>query len=188
MGYLSWAWNMGYNMKLVSFDLENLIFKTGQTTSYADYDDGYYEKGRKYPGTRFIDVGDGTVFDNATGLYWEKSPGCLVTINYFYWANAITYCATLADDDTTLTDGSSAGDWRLPNINELFSLIDFSNYNNCLPTGHPFTDVTGPDEYWSSTTNIGSTFQAWAVSIQYGTCRPRAKDSTHHYVWAVRNG
>ncbi|HUT62015.1 MAG TPA: DUF1566 domain-containing protein [Phycisphaerae bacterium] len=50
---------------------------TGQTTSYADYDDGYYETG--WPGaTRFRDNGDGTIQDFATGLIWVKQPELII--------------------------------------------------------------------------------------------------------------
>lgn len=31
--------------------------------------------------------------------------------------------------------------WRLPNVRELQSLIDYGEYNPALPTGHPFTGV-----------------------------------------------
>lgn len=47
------------------------VLKTGQTTSYADYDDGYYQKGNAVS-PRFTDNGDGTVTDMATNLMWLK--------------------------------------------------------------------------------------------------------------------
>ena len=49
----------------------NRLPVTGQETSYVDYDDGYYEIGMK-AAYRFLDIGDGTVLDQATGLYWIK--------------------------------------------------------------------------------------------------------------------
>lgn len=59
--------------------------KTGQTSSWQDYDDGYYEKGNS-TSPRFTDNGDGTVTDNATHLMWVKNvpnmcPGTLTTNN-----------------------------------------------------------------------------------------------------------
>jgi hypothetical protein len=45
--------------------------KTGQTTSYADYDDGSYKAGNSVD-PRFVDNGDGTISDRATGLMWLK--------------------------------------------------------------------------------------------------------------------
>ena len=50
--------------------------KTGQTTSYASYDDGYYEKGVQWPNPRFTDNLDGTITDNLTGLIWMKNANC----------------------------------------------------------------------------------------------------------------
>jgi hypothetical protein len=49
--------------------------KTGQTMIYQPGDDGFYQMG--YPlggGQRFIDNGDGTIIDMATGLMWKKIP------------------------------------------------------------------------------------------------------------------
>jgi len=50
---------------------KSLLPKTGQTTSYADYDDGYFEKGSPIS-PRFVDNGDGTISDRVTGLMWPK--------------------------------------------------------------------------------------------------------------------
>ena len=57
------------------------------------------------------------------------------------WTDAISDCHGLADGSCGLTDGSSAGDWRFPNRKELESLLDLSQYNPALPSGHPFDNV-----------------------------------------------
>lgn len=54
-----------------------LLPKTGQTTSYADYDDGYYQKGSPVS-PRFVDNGDGTVTDRVTNLMWVKQPELII--------------------------------------------------------------------------------------------------------------
>jgi len=55
----------------------NLLPQTGQITSYRDHDDGYYEAG--LPGAdRFVDNGDGTVLDRATGLTWVQDVAILI--------------------------------------------------------------------------------------------------------------
>jgi len=55
----------------------NALSRTGQTTEYTSGDDGTYECG--WPGgTRFTDVGDGTVYDHLTGLWWVKEPQLIV--------------------------------------------------------------------------------------------------------------
>jgi len=54
-----------------------LLPKTGQVTSYADYDDGYYQKGNPIS-PRFVDHGDGTISDRATGLMWIKQTELII--------------------------------------------------------------------------------------------------------------
>ena len=51
--------------------------KTGQTTSYVDYDDGYYQKGSPIS-PRFVDNGDGTITDRVTNLMWVKQPELII--------------------------------------------------------------------------------------------------------------
>ena len=54
------------------------ILKTYQTTSYQNYDDGYYQKGISTT-PRFVDNGDGTINDNVTGLQWVKQPSLIIS-------------------------------------------------------------------------------------------------------------
>jgi hypothetical protein len=158
------------------------VEKSGQTSSYATGDDGDKEEGIAWPDSRFSDNGDGTVTDNLTGLIWlqnaDRNGG---TMN---WADALVYCNSLADDGSALTDGSVAGDWRLPNVKELQSLIDFGNYNPALPTGHPFSNVQS-SYYWSSTTNANNTDNAWNVNMNNGNVNNNNK-TNNNYVWPVR--
>jgi hypothetical protein len=139
--------------------------------------DGYYQMGidpaMVYPpaydtpewaGVRFTDNGDGTITDNLTALIWLKNANCWGNLK---WANALTNCNALADGQCGLTDGSSAGDWRLPNINELHSLIDLRQDNPALPSGHHFDNVQSY-VHWSSTSSIFSGSQAYCMGIQYG--------------------
>src|SRR5262249_3507422 len=67
------------------------------------------------------------------------------------WEDALAACNALADGQGGLTDGSRIGDWRLPNLLELRSLIDYSQYSPALPLKHPFRNVR-TSLYWSSTT------------------------------------
>ena len=67
------------------------------------------------------------------------------------WANALSYCNSLASGLAGLSDGSVAGDWRLPNVKELHSLIDYERNNPALPSGHQFSGVQ-LTFYWSGTT------------------------------------
>lgn len=167
--------------------------KTGQTTVYRTGDDGDYELGvlpeveptsgtegaytvYGWGGTRFTDNGDGTVTDNLTGLMWTKE----ANHGFDFWQDAIDYCNSY----------SLAGynDWRLPNINELHSLVDLAQNNPALPVGHPFTGVKSSN-YWSSTTdatNYG--LYAWYVYLDDGYVKVSYKDGDFRYMWPVRGG
>jgi Protein of unknown function (DUF1566) len=61
------------------------------------------------------------VSDQLTGLVWLKNAACIAPAN---WASAVTDANQLATGQCGLSDGSSAGEWRLPNLIELDSLID----------------------------------------------------------------
>jgi hypothetical protein len=89
---------------------------------------------------RFVDNGDGTVTDTATRLMWEQNTGP----SRRSWQDAIHYCdaLTLAGHD----------DWRLPEIWELFSLIQFETPDTMDPA---FDFDQGNNGYWSITTALG---------------------------------
>jgi len=163
------------------------VATTGQTTSKRAHDDGELQKGVPWPSPRFTDHGDGTVTDNLTGLVWLEDARC---DNEKTWNNAIDFCKNLNTGECGLLDGSSEGEWRLPNVRELQSLIDYSEGNDsfaALPSGHPFDDVL-EDDFWISTTEenpIGDTF-AWKVDFTHGATKPEAKTNTFH-VWPVRD-
>ena len=169
-----------------------LVPKTGITTTYSTGDDGDLEKGVEWPNPRFTDNGDGTVTDNLTGLIWLKDANCASgTIN---WATALSHVRQLntkgtmnSNDCGDKSNGEShQTDWRLPNIKELLSLIDYSQVGPPLPSDHPFTGVQSY-YYWSSTTNSFNTANAWYVNLYYGGVV--AFDKTgDYYVWPVRGG
>ena len=100
------------------------VERTWQSPSYEAYDDGWYHMGIRWD-TRFTDNGNGTVTDNLTGLIWLKEANCWGTLT---WSQALTYAHGLTNGQCSLTDGSVAGDWRLPNIKELSSLIDYDYF------------------------------------------------------------
>ena len=161
------------------------VEKTGQTTSYATGDDGDLETGVVWPSPRFTDNSDGTVTDNLTGLIWLKDADA--GDGPATWANALSICNSLATGQQGLSDGSSAGDWRLPTVKELHSLIDVGNFDPALPTGHPFSGVQS-SFYWSSTTNAGNAANAFSVYVNYGSVSYGTGKSNAFYVWPVRGG
>lgn len=166
--------------------------KTGQTTSYSSGDDGDLQMGVPWPNPRFSDNGDGTVSDNFTGLIWLKNANCGGPME---WVNAISYCNSLSNGQCGLSDGSSPGDWRLPNVKELQSLIDYGFYSPALSNaagtakwteGDAFSGVQS-SYYLSSTTGADSTSIAWSVGLYGGHVYDNYK-WTNIYVWPVRGG
>jgi len=167
--------------------------KTGQTNPYDKIGtDGDLKKGVAWPTPRFTDNKNGTVTDNLTGLIWMKNANALGTKN---WADALTTANTLASGSGDLNDGSKAGDWRLPNIRELQSLVDCAFWGPALPNtlgtgrwaeGDPFQGVQ-LSFYSSSSTNASMTTYAWGVHFYDGYVNYGGK-SNSYYVWCVRGG
>lgn len=156
---------------------------SGQTTKYADGDDGDLQRGIPLPRPRFWSLRNGTVRDSLTGLTWLANANCFFTRT---WADALASTAGLADGRCGLKDGSSAGEWRLPSVNELESLVDSERSFPSLPEGHPFIGVRS-SYYWSSTTNAARDSVAWVVDLYYGNVI-YDKKTKNNYFWPVKDG
>ena len=91
---------------------------------------------------------------------WLKNANCLQVMRG--WSTALSDANNLANGACGLSDGSKAGDWRLPNRNELASLLDLNKRNPALPARHPFTNFQAA-RYWSSTAN--SPGSVWRVDF-----------------------
>ncbi len=179
------------------------VSRTGQTTGYGPGDDGDLQKGVVWPNPRFTDNNNnGTVTDNLTGLIWLKNANCMDMVGgiakssgRLTWADALTWSNNLATGNCGLTDGSTAGQWRLPNVREMQSLPDYGFFSPALcntdgsakwSEGAPFTGVQS-DYYWSSTTFASSTNTAWHVDLSAGGVYQNDKNVTD-LVWPVRGG
>jgi len=177
------------------------VEKTGQTTCYDTTgtviscthtgQDGDLQKGVTWPNPRFNDRGNGTVVDNLTGLTWLKDANCFGTRT---WSNALSDSNGLADGSCGLTDGSNAGDWRLPNRFELESLLNLEYFNPAIPNtagtgqwsmGDAFTNVHSY-YYWSSTANASISGYAWGVFMDAGSV-VSGGNTADGYVWPVRD-
>ena len=158
---------------------------SGQTTSY---DVGALDD-KEQDGTAkdFTDNEDGTVTDNYTNLVWQKNHSCTPVD----WEVALNYCTSLANGVDGLTDGSSAGDWRVPSYVELATLPDMSypssSYLNSVFTQDGWNSTcTG---YWSSTTVPSFTSVAYALRSINGFIYADSKTSANfNGVRCVRSG
>ncbi|MBE7412929.1 MAG: DUF1566 domain-containing protein [Leptospiraceae bacterium] len=115
-------------------------------------------------GNNLTENGDGTVKDNVTGLIWQKcsngqsGSNCSGAASSDLWANALSACSGL----------SLAGkSWRLPNINELKSIIDINKSSGETIDTNIFPN-TASGSYWSSTTLVSNTNFSWEVNFSSG--------------------
>lgn len=171
------------------------LARTGQSASYASGDDSAQQSGVAWPATRFTDNTDGTITDHLTGLVWLQDAGCLAATD---WSSALAAAHALASGACGLTDGSSTGQWRMPNANELESLVDVSQASPALPSGAPFANVDALHAYWSSTTYMALPSNAMAIRFTDGRwingidpndgSFNNAKTTSMNAVWPVRSG
>ena len=163
---------------------------TGQQVSYAAGDDASVHKGAAWSAaTRFTDNQNGTVTDSLTGLVWLQDAGCLGSA---LWAAGLTAANQLASGACGLSDGSTAGQWRMPNVGELESLVDVSASNPALPASAPFQNVSG-GVYWTSTSYYGGvsgSSAAWTIRLSDGRymndTSSNLKATASNVLWAVK--
>lgn len=197
-------------MQLAMLQDQSLVPQTGQTQCWDQFDDptactgtgqdGEVQAGTALPSPRFTDHGNGTVTDHLTGLIWLQDASCddlgLRGNGADTWLQALAAANTLADGQCGLTDSSATGDWRLPNIKELQSLIHFGFSSPALSNvagtaqwtdGDAFSGVQSTF-YWSSTTSVGFPGFAWVVNLIGGGIVGNDKTSGTVFIWPVRDG
>ncbi len=157
--------------------------ETGQTLSYGTNDDGALHKGVAWSSPRFIDNNNGTVTDSLTGLIWLKNANCLG----LQWTGALKEIGSLTNGQCGLTDGSTIGQWRLPNVKELESLLNPGRLNMAVWLNTQGFSGVQAGHYWSSTTYAPSTRDAWYVNMADGHVLWSHK-TNEYYVWPVRSG
>lgn len=201
---------------------------TGQTNCYSSADqpvdcdspdndlpgqDAQTRQGVSWPNPRFTDNGDGTVTDNLTGLMWLKNAAFSVTTLTVWtpptsgsgrltWYESLMYIEKLNNGDFNGIEAGNCGygDWRLPNIRELSSLVHYGFSRPAVANtagtgqwseGSPFVGVQAYP-YWSSTTvhreALGGNATAWGVDFTDGDVKFQLKEDpwTYSYVWPVR--
>lgn len=175
-------------MEFVKYILSRGLPKTGQVTEYVVGDDGTYEAGwwqkrlNANNRTRFVAKtidGDVVVFDRATGLCWAadgNEAGCNNGAE-ISWAGGIAYANAL--------DFAGFTDWRMPNIKELLSIINYVRVTPAL-LEPPFIN-TGIVIYWSSTTYAAVDSAAWLCDFDTGSTTLVVKTDTE-LIRCVRKG
>lgn len=130
---------------------------------------------------RFVPSPDGAeVTDNLTGLIWQRCPvgtawnagseTCTGTATEFSWVEAQDYAAS-----------NRTGGWRIPNVKELFSLVDFTTPSPAIdhvafpntPTSPPFLSSTPFDDDGVINVQVVSFFRGFAEQMDaYSTRWP----------------
>jgi hypothetical protein len=211
--------------------------KTDQVSTFGlPACDGVYQDGNPIS-PRFVDNGDNTVSDKATGLMWIKRPeliipdglnannigvekgdygaeveydaGDIVTdsVDGSAWVCLVGYTSSVETDFSTERGGAGSGkwsatasvwaqsnysggvdpkyqtwndavinipamtkslhaDWKLPNIKQLMSIVNYENVSPAIDTG--IFPNTKSDYYWSSTVYAGDSGGAWGVVFVNG--------------------
>lgn len=145
-----------------------------------------------YAGTKYT-IGSnslsGTVLDESTKLRWTRcsvndsgegdaTSSCVQTHIKLTWENALITCESL--------NFAGINDWRLPNVRELLSIVDYSEIATPVVEKSVFPN-TYNGKYWTSTSfNVNasgtddSADYAWAVDFQYGNCNPESKAANYN--------
>jgi len=159
------------------------VEKTGQASARATGDDGDLKKGIHWPVPRYT-ARVNVVTDNLTGLMWQKEPAN--GVDEGDWSSAIDFCNALMIWEPAGQFSILYDDWRLPNINELLSLVDRGSINPALPPLDPFINVLS-EGYWSSTAYVTNSDDFWVVDFTDGSVN-YYDDNIPQRVWCVIGG
>lgn len=111
-----------------------------------------------------VTCGDETCTDHDTGLEWQKCTHALSGASCsegsrtaFVWEAAITHCDDLV--------WAGKDDWRLPSIQELITIVDYSTSGSAInPKYFPATPALG---YWSASSFIAPSNPPYAWGINF---------------------
>ena len=156
---------------------------SGQHVHFGPGDDGSVEPGRPWPEPRFVTTGQATVVDKLTGLVWPLDSRC-ATAQPADWTTALAAVEAINANGACGT--APNGPWRLPNINELRSLVDYGQAQPALPAEHPFQDVAADGAFWSSTAGaLEPARRARVLALERGAIQPAVAHDQPRLAWPV---
>lgn len=149
---------------------------------------------------RFVDNGDGTITDLKTNLTWEQKReggGCLHCADDVYaWEPGLAlsgtpsvfdWLARVNGDPQPSTSSLGLGgrrDWRLPNRDELWTLVDCGRGPICIDS---MFRAASDAPYWTFTTRGDGPSRAWEIGFYLGLVYDAPKHVNAHVI-AVRGG
>jgi hypothetical protein len=168
------------------------LMKTGQTISYLTGDDGDIEAGRN---TNFTTLAENNVFGNTnrftdelgTQTYtnnividWSTFDGSTV-LGWYRLNNGIDINWTLAIAGALAFNiGTFTTGWRLPNVQELFSLLNFSLLN---PFNYsPLNLGTVANGYWSGTNTTNQGYRVFNTTTTVVSSVLKSTTSAMRYI------
>ena len=140
------------------------------------------------PNSQLIDNGNGTVTDLKTGLMWKQclegvsGSSCETgSLNIFRWHEALLQPGLINNV------GGFAGytDWRLPNIRELYSIVEEQCYDPAINLNR-FPNTLS-SYVWSGSPYALNSDYAWYVYFYKGSSYASARNDTHT-IRLVRGG
>lgn len=139
--------------------------------------DADHRAGAAWPNPRFAQgsgIENTCITDRLTGLMWFED-----SIIATDWLDALTISR----------QASYCGydDWRLPNVLELESLLNYEEPSSGWLMGEGFGAIIG-DEYWTSTTSVSDPKEALAINMLTNFIHSVPKTSLNNLVLLVRGG
>jgi hypothetical protein len=136
------------------------------------------------PTVDFTDNQDGTVTHKRTGLMWQRCSVGQTWTGSTCTGTAKKYTYTEANALKSTFAGQS--DWRLPNQNELLSIVEFAQYDPAINTT---LFPNAPSGYfWSSSPAASSSGYAWIVDFYNGYDGYSYEGYYYYFVRLVRSG
>jgi hypothetical protein len=152
------------------------LMKSGQTTSYRTGDDGDLEAGRATNFTtlatanpfgntnRFTDELGGSTYTNNIVIDWSTYDGTTVLgISRVAIATGNTWNQAV-DNSLAYLVGTFTSGWRLPNMKEIFNLVNYANNSDNFLNYSPLNLSSTSRIYWSANTLSSATTSAYTFN------------------------
>ncbi len=152
-----------------------VYFKTGSAYSHPKSSSSFAYarcvRSTRANGPLLQNNSNGTVTDIATGLTWQQEDDSSLRD----WYEAILYCYSL--------ELATKSDWRIPNIKELASIVNYRVDNPSID--NTLFLLTNPSDYWSASSDANSISNAWIVNFTRGNVNTNGKTGDN-YIRCVR--
>lgn len=171
----------------VRIETQSQLQPTGQQLSFINNDDGDDIRGRDTLGERFVASESSSVVDRRSGLRWLDVTQCLNGNN---WQSAIDFIEQQNKESLPfvqcINEDFNIRTWRMPNIVELQSLIDYSATSPSIPVNdHLSLPASGILLSSTGAKDEGSNY-VWGIDLDNGETLPAVNRSqTNHLVLAV---